>query len=477
MNRHLKNKQSRAYNPMKWIQCRSLANESGVALIVALVLMLVIVTMVPAAIQLTSGEFDRTETFQEDREALAIAEAGLEHAKALVQYNTISDILDGPDDNHATISDNGTFTAGGTWPTIPGSTAATDTSKIDGATHSYTQVAFNGGMYRIRVFDNDDSALCPATCSTSETDPSLNPNFEAWVDRDGLVEIEAIGYTANQTRVTLHAKTKRRVLPTYNIPASVVLLGPVAALQAQNATFDVAGASGPGGKGYDVSGNPDAECKGVNGVAIEPDGMDRFEATNPVQWNTCTAEFCEMYSTQGKAGISGADGGTPSLQFNSPFRAKHAEAMYEDLVTNGTPDVSNTGSGPYILPAGNYGTPTNPVTLYYDDNLKIANGTNVSGNGILIVDGDLQLNGTINWNGIIMIGNCTTCTCTDCPGGLIGSGNVTVAGTILVGNSTVEASTAQFEGNAQLNYSCEGIAIANGSFKDTFAAVSWARIE
>ncbi|MCH8933902.1 MAG: hypothetical protein IH923_12640, partial [Nitrospinae bacterium] len=116
MNRHLKNNQTRGMNLKNWMECRPLANESGVALIVALMLMLVMLTMVPAALQLTSGEFDRTETFQENREALAIAEAGLEHAKVLVQYNSINDILDGPDDDHATTGDNGTVAAGGAGP-------------------------------------------------------------------------------------------------------------------------------------------------------------------------------------------------------------------------------------------------------------------------------------------------------------------------------------------------------------------------
>ena len=224
MNKLRKNHATQHLHQRKLDAFRSLTNESGIALIVALMLMLVMLTMVPAALQLTSGEFARTKNFIENRVALAIAEAGLEHAKVLVQYNTINDILDGPDDDHATTADNGTLTAGGTWPTIPSSTATTATSKIDSATYGYTQVAFNGGNYKIRVFDNDDSALCPAICTAGHADPNLDTNHEAWVDRDGLVEIEAIGTTADGTQVTLHARTKRRILPTYGITAAVTLL-------------------------------------------------------------------------------------------------------------------------------------------------------------------------------------------------------------------------------------------------------------
>ncbi|MCH7498723.1 MAG: hypothetical protein IH886_01725, partial [Nitrospinae bacterium] len=44
-------------------------------------------------------------------------------------------------------------------------------------------------------------------------------------------------------------------------------------------------------------------------------------------------------------------------------------------------------------------------------------------------------------------------------------------------NSTVDASTSQFTGTANLNYSCEGIQIANGAFSNTFAMVSWRKVE
>ncbi len=462
-------------NEKKGIECRSLANESGVALIVALMLMLVMLTMVPAALQLTSGEFDRTETFQENREALAIAEAGLEHAKVLVQYNTINDILDGPDDDHATTGDNGTLTAGGTWPTIPSSTATTATSKIDSATHGYTQVAFNGGTYKIRVFDNDDSALCPAACTAGHADPNLDTNYEAWVDRDGLVEIEAIGTTADGTQVTLHAKTKRRILPTYGITASVSLLGPFAAIKAQSAAFDVAGADGAGGNGYDINGNSDPECNGVSGVATEATGTP-FPVTTQADWDSCTATICTWFSNPGANGMTGTSGTTPDIDYGgSVFTAQDAEDLYADLDPANKSDYINTGSGPYNLSGGTYGSITDPVTMYYDGALTI-NGNTV-GYGILIVDGDLNVIGNLDWNGLILIGTCTTCSCPTCPGGLTGSGGADVAGAMLIGNSTVDASTSQFTGTANLNYSCEGIQIANGAFSNTFAMVSWRKVE
>ena len=476
MNKDRKNHEAKHLHQKRLDAFRSLANESGVVMIVALMLMLVMITMVPAAMQLTSGEFARTKNFMENRVALAIAEAGLEHAKVLVQYNDINGILDGPDDDHAAATDNGTFTTGGTAPVIAGSTAVTDTSLIDSAVHNYTQVAFNGGTYKIRVFDNNDSALCPAACTAGHADPMLDTNYEAWVDRDGLVQIEAIGTTADGTEVTLHAKTKRRILPTYGITASVTLLGPVAAIKATSATFEVAGADGAGGNGYDINGVADTECNGVSGVATEAvDGTPTAVGNQPA-WDACIDTICTWFSVPGSNGMTGTSGTTPDIDYGgTTFTAQDAEDLYDDLEPATKADYTNTGSDSYILNGGTYGSITDPVTMYYDGKLTV-NGT-VIGYGILIVDGDLDVIGNLDWNGIVMIGTCTLCGCPTCPGGLTGSGGADVAGAMLIGNSTVDASTAEFTGTADLNYSCEGIAIANGAFSNTFAMVTWRKVE
>lgn len=501
MKKYIKNNKIKSINERTLVAPRSLANQSGAALVTALLLMLVMVTMVPVAMQLTSGEFDRTADFEGSREALAIAEAGLEHAKVLVQYNATNDILDGPDDAHSTVAggnwsgtgsetnDNGTFT-GANEPFIASTTIVSATSAIDGGTYNYTQVSsLPGGTYLIRVWDNDDSALCPtALCSASDPDPLLDTDNEAWVDRDGLVLIESIGTTDDGTSATLVAQTKRKILPTYGIQASVTLLGPVAAVKLTSATFDVTGADGAGGDGYDITGNPDAECNGVNGIALETTDGTPTSVGNAAAWSACADTICTWFTVPGAAGATGTTGSTPDLiQGATGFTAADAEALYEDINPAVNGDYRNASdsdavqvpdSGPYTLTGGVYGSITDPVTMYFDDTLNISGGT-LEGYGILIVDGDLNLTGTLDWNGIVLIGTCTTCSaaCTDCPGGLTGNGNADVAGATLIGNSTVAASTSDFTGNAAFQYSCQGIGIANEAFKDTFAMVSWSRVE
>ncbi len=127
----------------------SLLNESGAALIMALVLMVAILSIVPVAMQFTSGEFNRSQNFKESRQAFFIAEAGLEHAKALTEASSLRAALAGPDDLVTAISgvtadddDNGTFGIG------------TQITRPDG--NLYDEVALNGNTYYIRAYDNDD---------------------------------------------------------------------------------------------------------------------------------------------------------------------------------------------------------------------------------------------------------------------------------------------------------------------------------
>ena len=98
-----------------------------------------------------------------------------------------------------------------------------------------------------------------------------------------------------------------------------------------------------------------------------------------------------------------------------------------------------------------YGSATNYVTVYAnatatqaDHELRL---NNVTGYGLLIVDGDLQMAGNLNWNGIIIVTGILTST-----GG--GSNNKNITGQIYSGSSAL-GDTA-ISGNIDVAYnSCE----------------------
>jgi len=489
MNKHLKNNKTRGMNLKRWMECRSLANESGVALIVALMLMLVIVTMVPAAMQLTSGEFDRTKNFQEQRESFFIADAGMEHIKSIYQNTATNTVLWGTDGFLTAITDNGTFwTTGGTGPTfITGATDAPNiTSEIDNATHLYTEVSFNGGNYRIRIWDNDDSALCNGGCTPGNADPLMDSNNEDWVDRDGTINAESIGTTANGTTKTIFAILKRKNLPANKVPAAIVMVGPKATYRSNSNAGGTQGASGIGGNGFDINGIADVDCDGKEGVVMEaednPGSGDWSTLTNP---NASTADLAACIAGASNAcfgwtpansedDVSGTGGtGEGIVTGSTDFTALDAEKLWDDFVVDNTPDqvltVASTDGD-----ITNWGTPSNPVVIHATDDLSLNGST---GYGVLVVDGNLALAGNVEWNGIVIVSGCD-----NCEGSLTGNGGFTINGSIIIGNDGLDGSLnptvsiSDYGGTPDYRYSCEGIAIANGAFGDSFLTASWNEI-
>ncbi len=426
---------------------RSFQNESGVALVVALLLMAVMIALVPAALQLTTGEIDRTATFKDDRELFYLAEAGLEHGKSLVKDTDLNTLLAGPDGDKSTLTDNGTVAGVGdtadatpfTWNGIP-----------------YDDVTLGTqGTYYIRVYDNDDGDNDPAT------------------DSDDLVYIDSVGVNAEGARKLLSALVHRFTPLPSTLPAAVTLTGPTSIISASGNDFNVYGGTGVGGDGYGIDGLPDATCTGQYAVTTEAIGALQQVGDNNEA--ACTAAACMAANPVAYDNFVGTDGGVPSVGTSqTEFTGVEAEALRDQLVNApSVPDLSFSGytiAGPIDGP---WGTQANPIIVHFDDAATI-NGS-IHGYGVLIVDGDLDISGTLIWDGIIIIGACSTCTCPTCPGTLVGTGSATVHGAVVVGNAI--NATANFTGSADIFYSCEGIAIANSVIEPVFSVVAWNEVD
>ncbi len=139
----------------------TLRNESGAVLVMAVLFLVVILSMVPVSMQMTSGDISRSQDFKETREAFFVAEAGLEHAKYLTELSSAGAALAGPDADPATTPDNGTFgVAGGTLE------------------NGYDKVTFNNNTYFIQVLDNDDG----------DSDPTNDVDFLVVLSSVGIVD-------------------------------------------------------------------------------------------------------------------------------------------------------------------------------------------------------------------------------------------------------------------------------------------------
>ena len=219
---------------------RSLAsairNESGAALVVALILLMVIAAMIPAAMDMTRDDFARTNNYVDSRDLFYVAEAGLEHAKALTVANTMNGVLAGPDGlqntgTSADDDDNGTFGVG------------TIFTGPDG--EQYEQVSYNGSNYFIRAYDNDDG--------DGNTD----------VDLDGIIFIQSVGLSSDGTTTkVITAMTELFNLPPTTFPSSVTLVGPISNITSTGSGFNVEGGKLPGGggtisNGYALDGSAD----------------------------------------------------------------------------------------------------------------------------------------------------------------------------------------------------------------------------
>ncbi len=464
-------------------------NESGAALIVALLLMVAMISIIPVAMHMTSSELKRTGGFKDSREAFFTADAGMQHAGALYQAYSSNVLLKGPDGDLTSTTDNGTFTDSGSLGfIISGSSQATYTSAIDDTAHTYTEVSLDGHKYFIRIWDNDDSALCPTSCAVGHADPNLDTDNEDWVDRDGMVEVESVGivYESDgatvKEMVTLRGLLKRKFTPAYGIPGAVVLVGPRAEMLIRG-TSGVAGANNSG-KGFGINGVADSDCAGTRGIALEAEntggGADYTDVDTPAagEMDTCSNgnNACLGWQPANlKRNIDGTmeTANDPDIYAGqTDFTALDAEKLWDDMVVNNTPDqVLASGASGDIT---NWGTYDDPVVIHVTGDFSPSG--NDTGYGVLVVDGNLDMGGTLEWNGILIISGCD-----DCEGILSGNGTLRTSGTVIIGNDGNEAappfkdtiSKSTFSGTLDYNFSCEGIDIANGAFKDSFAVVTW----
>ena len=110
-------------------------------------------------------------------------------------------------------------------------------------------------------------------------------------------------------------------------------------------------------------------------------------------------------------------------------------------------------SGSYNNPTG-WGSAGSPKISYCDGNLTI-NG--LTGYGILVVDGDFEAKGTIEWEGIIIVSGMTV---------LKGCGNLTITGALISDSITT------ISGTPKIQYDCNVINDLDDTFSN-YAVYGW----
>ena len=453
MNKHLKNHRTESFNGGKPPGIRSLANESGAVLVVALLLMAVMIILIPVAMRMTTGEIGRSTDFKQDRELFYLAEAGLEHGISALRASELDTILAGPDGlshtnpNHPRNDDNGT---------VAGIGDTADATPFTWMGTPYDDVAFGtqGGTYYFRVYDNDDG------------DADLN------TDVDGLGFVESVAVSADGT-----TKTMRAMLHKVKVampPGAVTVFGPTADIDFDTDTFSVHGVFPGTMNGYAIDGTEDTSCPGKNGVAIEAPGPieikgDIFDNSDE-DTSACGGDACVrlQFDSDGSE-IIGIGGGTPGnpdvVAGQTSLTSLDAAELFNQLTVAQTPDFVYDDYRPDTPVT--FGSPTDPVVVYITDELRVEDDV-MTGYGVLIVNDEVEVDdpGFLNWTGIVLFGACPTCSDFE-----FEPDNALITGSVVVGGEDIE-----IEDNGIVRYSCAAIELANGVFDNAFSIISWKEI-
>lgn len=159
-------------------------NESGIALVMALLTMTLLTLLGTAALTLTDIEIKISANDKGAKEAFYIAEAGIEHARALLKTASFDDVLEGDDNNKNETDDNGVFGFG-------------------------SNVPFGKGNYDVKVTDNDDG------------------DGDVWDDFDGKIIVTSTGTSSNGARNKVEIVVSRITLRSTGIRGAVTSNGDI----------------------------------------------------------------------------------------------------------------------------------------------------------------------------------------------------------------------------------------------------------
>lgn len=193
---------------------RSWRGESGTALVTSLGILLILSMLGAIAVTTTIADLGFSGGYKAEQQSLYIAEAGIQHAVAVLDQNRIGfqTALNGPDGNAATLPDNG----------------------ILGVISSDASRQFGEGKYTIRVKDNKPGN---------------------WIDTDGKVVVESTGQVGARSR-------RVEVLVVREAPGirgAVTANGPIKVTGGNNMQID--------GRNHDIDGGLTDPGEGTLGLS------------------------------------------------------------------------------------------------------------------------------------------------------------------------------------------------------------------
>jgi Tfp pilus assembly protein PilX len=426
-----------------------LRNERGIALVLALMVLLVLTGLVLSYLSVSALEPQISRNLSDAARARYLAEAGIERG-----FNVLTKTPD--------------------WSTLlAGATNGAPWVAVAGLTNASIAAATNGGTFAVTVRNDFGATDTPLTGLGAATVPTMDGSRTT--DSNGVIIMRSAGTftgaNGQQITKTIEVVVRRTMLPPF--PGAVNTPGRQDDTFINTTNFDIDGrdyACSAPGNGCDTASNWTTTSNPMKyGQAMQPGTQTNlgtgYEANAESGYNTAAKQA----NIHGKNQSTGAfTSGLPTVatdtalnptvmdQFinlvaSSPSTTVLQSTMACPMVLTGassgstnTPTLTNgCGTNSTV----NLGTRDNPKMVFFKGELDptsnftgLAMQQGIKGAGILIVqDGDLKNFGRLEWDGIVMVAGAYTGM------GLMDSSNTTIRGAAVAYESQAGEANGYFE--------------------------------
>jgi Tfp pilus assembly protein PilX len=395
-------------------------NEKGMVLVVGLLIIMVLTLLITTAVMTTTTDLKITGNYKTSEMAFYAAEAGIEEARARLRYNYLPDdggltsrIKEANDTERQSPSWSKTISATGTHRSIQSALSYEVTIEHQKNT--------SGAVLYWRDFNND----------------GLNERSTAFINEfktPNIYKVTSTGYASGAQKTITVEMTR---LPPITAPAALYV---EAVTTIQGTSTNVIGVDQCGG----------ASLPGVVTTLAETTVKKNGNPNVCGVTQACT--LADPWDVVGLGTNMDIEALVADWKTSANSKYTYAADRTDTGMAWGTPTLGATLQDPSTCSASNI--------VYYNMNgntIKLSGGS--SGCGILLVDGDLDINGGFNWNGMVIVAGSITYT---------GGGDKNVTGAVLAGGS-LDADLVG--GNANIVY-CSS-AINNLTANRPLKKLSW----
>jgi len=402
----------------------NIQNERGAVLIAALLIFVMLALTGIYTVYQSTTEMRIASNNKVSAQAFYVAEAGIEHAKALLREETLNDVLQGADNNKNNVTDNGRI------------------AELQNGT-------CGDGTYTVYITD------LPATFSNGSL---VADGGESWKDSNNRVFITSVGRVGGAQKVIqVEVEKEDLVPPDADGALSIYTPSPV---------IEIKGSADVSGNNYHVPASFDCGDSSCNGTINPPYGSNipGVFSENNLTFIEAEAEESEENDNSndkdnGAGNNKGVTGNGCSISYCPDSIVvgipKYGNQYWVDL-TNQL--IAMEGTVTYTAAAASgkstLGTRDEPQISYVTSEVTFS--STIDGAGILIVRDGVHFTGNSHFEGVIIVLNNEN----DSEDEISWStGNPAFYGTLVIAGT--QPGTADLRGNPSVNYSSEAIENAN----------------